>query len=469
MLPLRLESGACKCALSGGAIVNHADCEQFGKAILGHFGGVQPIGHSLGTFDKDWGNLETLVDKWWAAYQAWEAQDTLPDAFKEQRLTVKGTTTMDTLIEARRRPADPTQRYDGQAWGETEKFDTKIIKTNASILGRQDPKVFVPQGKGASRKTEMGYHDLSALLLNPNADISAQQYKGRAGQIDPEQVYVFMPLSEAIDQAVFQNINTLAKACRKERPTFYDTVRDIRSKMTRIKLLAEHDMATSFVMVGNREENGGPKFKYTLLSETDVSFRDEQTGVVPQGTFKNKLTQGRVLDAVNKADPPLEGIGIGDRARLANRLADELKPLLDKTFDPLQLQAHVEALFGDRKFQQRLKELKPPPSPEVLARCQELILGNAGGKTLQNYKTTPGIFEARQRAAINYHMLILGKMNSYAELTIAYRRHAGVGQHAFPKFAKFDKPSRLWTVGDVDGQNVWTARQPAERFPDRPV
>jgi hypothetical protein len=43
----------------------------------------------------------------------------------------------------------------------------------------------------------LGYHDLSALLLNPKVPISKQQYKG----FEPGQVYVFMPLSFAVDQA----------------------------------------------------------------------------------------------------------------------------------------------------------------------------------------------------------------------------------------------------------------------------
>jgi hypothetical protein len=74
--------------------MQHEECERFGQAILGHFGPQQRITHSLGDFDGDWENLKTLVEKWWTAYKVWERQDTVVDAYKEQRLTVKGTSEM---------------------------------------------------------------------------------------------------------------------------------------------------------------------------------------------------------------------------------------------------------------------------------------------------------------------------------------------------------------------------------------
>src|SRR5262249_26007261 len=150
-------------------------------------------------------------------------------------------------------PRDPRERYAPDAkWSDSATYGTPIVKTNASIMGRMNPQVFIPYDKERpldSRKTELGYHDLSALLLNPAREISSQQYKGRA-EIGPDQVYVFMPLSYPLDQAVFQNINTLAKLSRTTEGGFYTRVRTIRSEMTRIKLAAEHDMAVAFVNVG---------------------------------------------------------------------------------------------------------------------------------------------------------------------------------------------------------------------------
>lgn len=449
--------------------MSHDQCDQFGQAILRQFGNQQKIGYSVGPFDGDWDNLITLVEKWWEAFKVWEAQDTLVAAYAEQRLTVKGTSTMDSNIQAFVPLGEARDRYNpGVNWGDSRTFGTKIVKTNASIKARMDPKVFRPGKDMASEKTTKGFHDLSALLLNPKAPISQQQYKG-GGDIPAEQVFVFMPVSHASDQAVFQNINTLAKAHRGERGDFYDLVRSYRAQMTRIKLAAEHDMAVNFVLVSKPDSLGPPKFKYTLLTTTDISARDEKSGIVPPKTFLNKLTTDRVIQGLTKRpDPPLD-LEVGDRARLANTLleTDYLKSLLDKPFDPVTLREKVEAILNKPANRLKLAQKNRKYTGEILDRCVELLLENAGGKTLQAYPTTPGIYEARQRAAINYHTMVLGQMNRYAELTVAYRNHASNG--AFPKFACFDKLRKLWLVGDVDEQNVWTARQSGESFSDRPV
>ena len=69
--------------------------------------------------------------------------------------------------------------------------------------------------------------------------------------------------------------------------------------MTRIKLLAEHDMATQFLMVGKSQSTGLPKFKYVLIGKTDISVRDEDAGVVDADTFKSMLTEIKLEDALN--------------------------------------------------------------------------------------------------------------------------------------------------------------------------
>ena len=438
--------------------MNHDDCSRFGNAILAQFGRADVIRHSLGEFDGDWNKLNDLVDQWWGAYKLWEAQDTLADAFKEQRLTVKGTTTMNQNIEAREMPEDPNQRYKKDAkWGNTSPFPgSLIVKTNASIMARLNPDVFVPPKGLASNKTEKGYHDLSGLLLNPKADISTQQYKGRNG-IEPNQVYVFMPLAYALDQAVFHNINTMAKAQQGNGMTqqdFYNKVRGIRSKMTRIKLLAEHDMATSFVMVG-RTKSGQPKFKYTLIEKTDVSRRDVESKTVPADTLHAGVTQ-LLLDAALKDAFPDDKPA---HSSAASVLKEVLFPLFSlPKLPPEEFMSRYEEQFSKREHKNKLAKVKD------LDRCKRLILEKAAPKTRQ-IKTTPGIFQARQLAAVNYQALVLGEMMRYAEVTIAYRQHAG----AFPKFATFDNQHSRWVVGTVDGDNAWTAKQPQETFADRPV
>lgn len=189
---------------------------------------------------------------------------------------------------------------------ETLKPYWALRKDLKSIEERLDPKKFVPEEGAKSLKTEFGLHDLSAGLMHKNKPISEQQYKTPSRG----QYYVFMPLSHAGDQAVFQNINRLAKEFRTQNEGFYNLVRDIRSKMTRIKLAAEHDMATNFVKVARPGTDPRPKFKFTLLDKTDVSIRDKQKGLLPNVEFLEgkkvvqtpttpEILQARQLAAIN--------------------------------------------------------------------------------------------------------------------------------------------------------------------------
>lgn len=480
-------------------------CDKSAKDILNcFFRPKEVIGYSLGDFSGNWDNLEGLVDQWWKAYKEWERQDTLVAAYQEQRLTVKGTSNLGTKaemgdgkgdqvgarVQAGAQQAGKPAAYDAKAqWPrynvpdapEVEwptnatNFPYPINKTNISIIRRLNPKVFKPD-VGVSQKTNLGYHDLSALLLNPNAPISKQQYKGFA----PGQIYVFMPLSFAVDQAVFQNINMLAKLHREERKSFYNKVTDIRSHMTRIKLIAEHDMATNFVKVGTSYSTGLPKFKYTITGQTDISVRDEAAGVVPAGTFQSTLTDFKIDNALNPGfksnvtDYPNLATDYPDlkpapRVKLLGWLKTELKPVTGPpapTLHPNVLEQKVKSLLNDQKARNRLSTAMKPlavPTDANLAFYIELILNKAGSKTKQTYTTTAAIFQARQTAALNFQTLVLGEIMRYAEVTIAYRQHAG----NFPKFAVWE--DNKWIVGTVNAQNVWTAKNPAETFADKPA
>jgi hypothetical protein len=370
-------------------------------------GKVLPVGD---TKAPDWPKLKTYVDEWWKLYKEWEKKDSLEAAYHDQRLTVKGTSTMDDAIEARVKKADETPPGPDDTWkfksSKPEKFDKpvkelpgklagrfkqvpeqyKIVKTNLSIVKRLNPENFNPppdekaSGKEVeSRKTELGLHDLSAGLMNRDVPISKQQFKTPGDN----QIYVFMPLSAAGDQAVFQNINELAKANRVEQPDFYKTVRDIRSKMTRISLAAEHDMATSFILVGQKP-SGRPKFKFTLGARTDVSVEDKQKGLLKSNTD-----------------------------------------------------------FGEEK---------------VLS--VNFKTGEGG------HEVTTRLREARRNAAINFQELVLGKLLRYGEVVVAYRKHAG----DFPVFAKFDTKRTLWIVGTIDETTgKWAPKKPEKFFLDQPA
>jgi len=439
--------------------MNHDKCEQLGRVVLQHFKQEDVRRYSVGGFDGDWETLIDQVDAWWDAHQEWAKQDTLADAYKEQRLIVKGTSEMNTPIQAQTRPMAPKLRHaKDEDWGASNTFGTPIVKTNASIQARMNPKVFVPDDGAPSRKTELGYHDLSALLLNPLVHISKQQYK------TPEdgQLYVFLPLSPALEQAVFQNINTLAKASARSHEGFYTRVRQIRSEMTRIKLAAEHDMAVAFIKVGVSERTNLPKFKYSLISTTDISVNDELANVegVPKDTFECKLTVPRFEDALKTLN-----LSRSDREDLRSRL--QQAQLFNQPLLPQAFRDRVEAAVKPKEAKSKWTRVEP--LPEGVVRGKERILEAISPKTKQTWPTTPGIRQARQTAAINYQSLVLGKIMRYGEVTVAYRKHPGTGDHQFPKFAKFNEKRSLWEVGTVNIDNVWSALKPEQTFPDRPA
>ncbi len=139
----------------------------------------------------------------------------------------------------------------------------------------------MPSPGGASRKTELGLHDLSASILRNNATITSQLFNaGSFAQKTPAQIrnilkemhkdskgkdskgkpyYVFMPLSKPQDQKVFHLLNDVAKGMRGS--DLYPLVREIRSKMTRVKLACEHDMGAGFLACAP-DNPVNPKFRY---------------------------------------------------------------------------------------------------------------------------------------------------------------------------------------------------------------
>lgn len=272
---------------------------------------------------NEWRLLEEETREWWRLYKLWEADDTLASAFAEQRLSVKGTafswqkdmSAQDQIDPMPRRRLAPKSTYPKPVekgtgvksiWAKNlNAGNYQMTKGLVGVLDRLDPTTFVPQGGGASQKTEMGAHDLSAGLMHPRKGISEQQYKTPGD----DEYFVFMPLSHHGDQAVFQNVNRLVKAYKAQHQQFYDFIRDVRSRMTRVKLAAEHDMATNFVCIGRTAENR-PRFRYTLIGKTDVSRKDAPN-LAPNAKFEKEddqvaqvntsvgIMQARQLAAIN--------------------------------------------------------------------------------------------------------------------------------------------------------------------------
>jgi hypothetical protein len=291
--------------------------ETYRTSILQRFGPHDILNSVVDDLkENEWRSLEEEVREWWRLYKLWEADDTIPKAFTEQRLTVKGTAfswekDISALMQTNAQPrrlaavsstyAKPREQAQGIKAAYVAKMTPPNYKLKKGLLGIQDrinPLTFVPEGRGESQKTELGAHDLSAGLMHPRKGISDQQYKTPG----PDEYFVFMPLSYHGDQAVFQNVNRLVKAYKEQHMEFYNFMRDVRSKMTRVKLAAEHDMSTNFVCIGHTAINR-PRFRFTLVSKTDVSRKDAPQ-LAPNAKFEketDKVTQVRTTTGLMEA------------------------------------------------------------------------------------------------------------------------------------------------------------------------
>lgn len=282
--------------------------------------------------------LTKFVIAWWEDYKTFEREDTVPVAYREQRLTVKGTELeWEKDIGFKEKPSDVNVKIYRSESGKTY----PMLKGLKGIVDRCNPTNFTPYDGGRSRKTNLGLHDMSTGLMSPaknsahsQARIGQQQYKTleKGGDNDERMYYIFMPLGYPEDQEVFQLLNNLAKRVKGTRKAFYELVRFYRARMTRIKLAAEHDMSTNFSLatpVGHKLIDGElvPKFRFTLLKQTDVTAQDAkyldtegleqlekglQSKRIPQVKTSGALLAARQQAALNYRNLVLDKLRYGE-------------------------------------------------------------------------------------------------------------------------------------------------------------
>jgi hypothetical protein len=203
------------------------------------------------------------IDNWWHAYKAWEAQDTLENAFDAGRMTVrtiKYATVHTPLAMTRMRvPQAGKQEIAGS------RSDTGI----QGMMLRLDPASFVDPRDGDSLKYDRGLFDMSASLLHPERQIVHQLYgwgfqtDSHAQTTGSSTYVVFMPVAQMADMALFAALNRVAKVVRTSMPQIYEQVRRIRGEMTRIKYADKDDSHIGFVDVSTKD-SPRPKFRYGM-------------------------------------------------------------------------------------------------------------------------------------------------------------------------------------------------------------
>jgi hypothetical protein len=293
---------------------------------------------------EDWPSAERLVLDWWDAYQKFERDDTFDTAWSDQRMSLRwcgrGLDFSFKGVEATR--IDAVKNTDGSFPSVTYGNLTSNVGVKG-VMARLDPKVFLPYAGGVSRKTELGLHDLSASILRSNAPITKQLFNaGSFAGKNPTQIrdvltgmrkdakgapyYVFMPLSKPADQKVFHFLNDLAKQNRNSQ--LYPLVREIRSKMTRVKLACEHDMGTGF-LAAKPDNPVNPKFRYGHQKTT----KERVSGSLKSGRDNSReliaarKSQAMAYDQMLKKATGVNEVTIAYRYHDSHRGAGEHFPL----------------------------------------------------------------------------------------------------------------------------------------------
>jgi hypothetical protein len=161
--------------------------------------------------------------QWFKAYKEWEAQETFDRAFTEGRMTARVA-----------QVGEPTQwptRIMAPVSDPRKKYPVKLASTvdgRPGLRGFLDPNNFLNH-----RKNDLGLHDLSAVLVKPNASVSAQLFK-------KDRVVIFMPLPLDADLRLVHQLGVVAKMS-KAGPLHQFYV-EVRNCMTRLKYGSPEDM-----------------------------------------------------------------------------------------------------------------------------------------------------------------------------------------------------------------------------------
>ncbi len=219
--------------------------------------------------NKDWGTLLPLVNAWFDALKKWEEEDTFFDSFRENRMTMRV-----TKVKAQEGNTKPVNVYQlkkpesGGPYGADRKSGMVPLDSGIQTLNRADIKARFTPGNFAKPgdKYKLGLLELPGTLLNKDKFILKQGYpingKGAFG--------VFVPLPPQEDHALFYTLNDWAK----QNPEAAPRMREIRNRLTRLKLGQSDDMHSGMAKITDRTD-GRLHYRYGYYGSQDVV--DEKT------------------------------------------------------------------------------------------------------------------------------------------------------------------------------------------------
>ncbi len=204
------------------------------------------IGQDLVTY---WPAISKAIVRWFMAYKSWEKTDEFSVAFREGRMTM-------------RHPKKNNIKHSNtDIFGYNRSTGAKVNSKffhKVGLVGvreMQNPAYFDTWGGPVSRKAELGLYELSASLLDPKRLITKQTF----AWLKDGDLFVFMPLSDQRDQTIYRILNNWRKRLGAKH-VLSNVVRNVRARMTRIKLGADHDMGTGYTMLG--DDSNPHKLKY---------------------------------------------------------------------------------------------------------------------------------------------------------------------------------------------------------------
>jgi hypothetical protein len=365
-----------------------------------------------------------LADAWFKEVKKWEAGETFPRAFGDNRMTVRqielgtfkgGSFPINNIDPAKTPPQHltPEEKKALLAKGDEKltpeerellkdpRAHMTLARDRAGIEARSNPKHFFDPETGKREKNKLGLHDLSATLLNGERDIHPQ-----LAPYDNPTIVVFMPVPKEKDLQVFAILNDLTKRMNK------DFIREMRSKLTRVKLAQVVDMHTGYVDIS--DGNGPMKVRY---GHTGLSPKEHEEDAAPKGgsvTAEDLQRRAQGLKPVDRVKPP------PDKAQLEKLLRDRKAAAL--------------------RYKKILVEEIDLPPGEQLPRAlvpvlHELNNGNAPPPPLNGPPPPKGA---------------KAKTPDYNEIVMAYRAHES---GKFPLFTRWDAAeSRFWILNE-DGSD----------------
>jgi hypothetical protein len=252
--------------------------------------GILDHDNATDIIQRNWAAAEQLIKSWWGVYEAWEARDTFNKAVADRRMTMrtfgegfnyqlKKTVPMN-IAENSRFYANSNRGKllgDEQA-SDYQAFQNAVSQPNAYANPQRgiDTSAFANPANFQSRKLkyEHGLHDLSVKVLIPGEDIKGQSH--HSGSANPH--FCFLPLSKPQDQYVIFKLIQYASVLRNTVPQLYDLTRDIRSKMTRVKLAHGYDMGTGYIAIRSPGQQDNLPFKVSYSIGNNTKVRKEEMG-----------------------------------------------------------------------------------------------------------------------------------------------------------------------------------------------